>query len=402
MKIPRRVLILHDYAGGRGGAEHIARELRRGLRTRGIAAKLLTSTADPWDDGVAPDSTCPGRTDRFRVISETWNPAAARAVARELEQFQPDVVHIFMFLTQLSPAILSVLDAVPTVYFANTYRISCPTGLRWHAAEKVCTAEPGLACWRHGCISPLGLLPRMIQSRLVARRRDRLNRVVTPSHAMARILVRHGWRIDNVVPFTLDDPVPRKHPFSATPVIAYSGRLVPEKGVDVLIRAVAAAGAALESARLLIVGDGPQRAALEAIVAACGLGERTTFTGHLGREESQVFLDPAWVQVVPSLWPEPFGLVALEAMYRGTAVIVSDAGALPEVVGQGGLVVAAGDVSALAAALVEVVADREKAQTQGEAGLRIARQRLSTPKTSWIDEFVTIYGDLLAAARDSI
>lgn len=397
MKTPRRVLILHDYAGGRGGAEHIALELRRGLRARGIAAQLLTSTADPWEDDEAPDSVCPGRTDPLRVISETWNPAAARAVARELERFQPDIVHIVMFLTQLSPAILSALDAVPTVYFASTYRISCPTGLRWHSAEKVCTAEAGLACWRHGCISPFGLLPRMVQSRLVARRRDRLNRVVTPSHAMARILSRHGWRIDHVVPYTLD-PIPRLRPISATPLVAYSGRLTPEKGVDVLVRAVAAAGAALKSARLVIVGDGPHRAALEAIVAACGLGERTTFTGHLGREESQSLLDQAWVQVVPSLWPEPFGLVALEAMCRGTAVIVSDAGALPDVVLEGGVVVAAGDVSALAAALMRVVADRETARTQGEAGLTVAKRRRPNPNVSWIDELVCIYGDLLASA----
>ena len=393
MPPPRRVLILHDYAGGRGGAEHLAIDLRRGLRLRGIEARLLTSTADPWnDDDDAPDSTCPGRTDGFRVISETWNPAAANAVAREIQRFQPDVVQIIMFLTQLSPAILSVLDSVPTVYTTNTYRATCPTGLRWRPREGLCDVEPGLTCCRSGCVSPFGFLPRMIQSRLAARGRDRLDRIVAPSHAMARILSEHGWPVDHVVPYTVEDN-PRVDPIAATPAIAYAGRLTEEKGVDVLVRAVAAGGPALASARLLIVGDGPHRAAIESLVRTCSLADRTTFTGHLCRDEAHTVLEQAWVQVVPSLWPEPFGLVAAEAMMRGTAVIVSDAGALPEVVGTGGIVVPAGDVAALAAALVEFAVDRDRAHSLGKAGRIVATERLAS--TSWIDAHVAIYADLL-------
>ena len=389
----RRVLILHDYAGGRGGAELLALDLRRGLRLRGIEARLLTSTADPWNDDDAPDATCPGRTDGFRVLAETWNPAAARTVAREMARFQPDVVQIIMFLTQLSPAILGVLDSVPVVYTANTYRATCPTGLRWRPATGLCSVAPGLTCCRSGCVSPLGLLPRMIQSRLAARGRDRLDRIVAPSHAMARILSDHGWPVDHVVPYTVED-IPRVHPISASPVIAYAGRLTEEKGVDVLVRAIAAAGPSLASARLLIVGDGPHRAAIESLVRTCSLSDRTTFTGHLGRGDSQTLLEQAWVQVVPSLWPEPFGLVAAEAMMRGTAVIVSDSGALPEVVGTGGLVVPAGNVAALAAALAGVVTDREQAESLGKAGRIVATQRLSS--TSWIDAHVAIYRGLLS------
>ncbi len=392
MPTPRRVLILHDYAGGRGGAEHIALDLRRGLRLRGIEARLLTSTADPFNDDQAPDATCPGRTDGLRVMSETWNPAAARAVANEIKRFQPDIVQIVMFLTQLSPAILSVLDSVPAVYTANTYRATCPTGLRWRPGLGLCSVKPGLTCCLSGCVSPLGFLPRMIQSRLARRGRDRLDRIVAPSHAMAGILSEHGWPVDHVVPYTVED-IPRVDSIAATPVIAYAGRLTEEKGLEVLVRAVAAGGPALASTRLLIVGDGPHRAAIESLVMTCGLTERTTFTGYLGRAESQTALEQAWVQVVPSLWPEPFGLVAAEAMMRGTAVIVSDSGALPEVVGTGGIVVPAANVAALAAALVEVVADRGRAESLGKAGRIVATRSLAS--RPWIDAHVAIYRDLL-------
>lgn len=394
---PRRVLIVHDYAGARGGAELLALDLRRGLRSRGIETRLLTSTADPWNDDEAPDATCRGRTDGLRVISEAWNPSAARALAGELRRFRPDIVQIIMFLTQLSPSILRELDAVPTVYAANTYRVCCPTGLRWRPAENVCTVEPGLPCIRHGCVSPLGLVPRLVQARLAKSGRDRIDRVVTPSHAMARILRAHGWRVDRVVPYTVED-TPREHPIAPTPLVAYAGRLTEEKGVDMLVRAMAAAGEALGSARLLIIGDGPRRAELEGLVAGCNLVGRTTFTGHLGRSGSEALLQQAWVQVVPSLWPEPYGLVAAEAMMRGTALIASDAGALPEVVGDtGGVVVPGGDVAALAAALVDVVSRRERAEAIGQAGRAIALGRRAAP--SWIDEYVSIYRELLASPQ---
>lgn len=78
---------------------------------------------------------------------------------------------------------------------------------------------------------------------------------------------------------------------------------------------------------------------------------------------------------------------------RGTAAIVSDSGALPEVVGTGGIVVPEGNVAALAAALAHVVADRERAESLGKAGRIVVTQRLAS--SSWIDAHIAIYRDLL-------
>jgi glycosyltransferase involved in cell wall biosynthesis len=133
-------------------------------------------------------------------------------------------------------------------------------------------------------------------------------------------------------------------------------RLAPEKGVDVAIAACAAAGL-----RLVIAGDGPQRAALEARAA----GTRTRFTGRVGATELARLRADAGLALVPSQAAETFGLAAAEAMAAGVPVAGSAVGALPELCGDEGLV-APGD----AAALALVARARFRDAEAGEAGRR--------------------------------
>ncbi|MDQ0577121.1 glycosyltransferase [Agromyces albus] len=145
-----------------------------------------------------------------------------------------------------------------------------------------------------------------------------------------------------------------RNPDSLAPIfVGYLGRLVPEKGLTVLLEAVAQDA----RLRLRIGGSGPLRAALEASAAATGLSDRVEFLGPVDPDDVVAFYRTLDVLAVPSLptptWTEQFGRVAVEAMACGIPVVSSDAGALPDVVGGAGIVVPAGDAPALAAALAE-------------------------------------------------
>lgn len=145
-------------------------------------------------------------------------------------------------------------------------------------------------------------------------------------------------------------------PQDPRPVVGGVGRFSDEKGFDTLIEAMDL----LPSARLLLVGDGEDRAALEDLVRRRGLEGRVTFTGWLaGRWTLQVGLD---VLAVPSR-SEGFGLVVIEAMQAGIPVVATEVGGLTEIIrdGENGLLVPPGDPAALAAALGQVL---------GDAGLR--------------------------------
>jgi glycosyltransferase involved in cell wall biosynthesis len=136
-------------------------------------------------------------------------------------------------------------------------------------------------------------------------------------------------------------------------------RLAPEKGVDVAIDACRAA-----AVPLVVAGDGPQRAQLEARAAArATAGVR--FAGHVDDAELARLRAGASIALVPSRSAETFGLAAAEAMAAGVPVVASRIGALPELVDEGGLV-PPGDAGALAAALRRRWDDREAARRGAE------------------------------------
>jgi glycosyltransferase involved in cell wall biosynthesis len=137
--------------------------------------------------------------------------------------------------------------------------------------------------------------------------------------------------------------------------IGYVGRLEEHKGVSVLIDAVAGES----SWTVRIVGDGPSAGALQAQASA--LGDRVSFVGFASGEQLSDLYRSFDVVVVPSLstagWTEQFCRVAVEAMASGVPVIASDSGALPEVVGNAGILVPPGDPEALRRALKVLASD---------------------------------------------
>ncbi len=167
------------------------------------------------------------------------------------------------------------------------------------------------------------------------------------------------------------------------PRVAVVGRLVPIKGHDVLLDAVAEAARRLPGLEVEVAGAGPLDEELRARATTLGLDGVLRFVGHVPGAEA---MERALVVAVPSLG-EGFGMVALEAMERGRAVVASEVGGLPEIVvpGETGLLVPPGDARALAAALVELAGDPERARLLGEAGRARAveafRQERCTDRT---------------------
>jgi glycosyltransferase involved in cell wall biosynthesis len=139
--------------------------------------------------------------------------------------------------------------------------------------------------------------------------------------------------------------------------ICYAGRLVPEKGVDRLIRACAQLK---DGYRLELIGSGPSRAALVKLAAECGLGARLTVRPWMSSADFSQALPRFDALVLPSVsqpnWKEQFGRVLVEAMACGLPVVGSDCGEIPNVIGDAGLVVPEGDVTALAGALAQLQA----------------------------------------------
>ena len=129
--------------------------------------------------------------------------------------------------------------------------------------------------------------------------------------------------------------------------LIFLGRLVSEKGVDILLKALATLRTRDLSPSLTIVGAGPELGAMQQMTAAFGLNDQVTFAGPKGGVELASLLRRHKILVVPSRYDEPFGVVALEGIACGCVVVGSQGGGLPEAIGPCGLTFPNGDVSAL-------------------------------------------------------
>jgi glycosyltransferase involved in cell wall biosynthesis len=222
-------------------------------------------------------------------------------------------------------------------------------------------------------------LPYRLAERLVLAAADA---AYVPSGEVSHVLRAKGYAAPlEVIPLGVD--LERfKHASAAAldqprPRVGFLGRLEPVKGVDVLIEAAARLRA---EASVVIAGDGPEHARLRRVALERGVAERVGFLGQVDYSDVPAFLKALDVLVLPSvslppLHTEQFGRVLVEAMAAGVPVVGSSSGAIPEVIGDAGLVVPEGDPGALASALDRLLADAALRSTLvARASQRVASQ----------------------------
>ena len=181
------------------------------------------------------------------------------------------------------------------------------------------------------------------------------------------------------------------------PVVGFVGRLLPQKGVDLLLRAVALLPSPRPS--ILILGDGPARGALEGVAADLGFGSSIRFLSGVQHDAVRGFMAAIDVLVLPSRttpkWKEQFGRVLVEGMAAGCVVVGSSSGAIPEVVGDAGLIFPEDDVEGLAQALRRALGE----PGLGEA-LRVRGRKRVRAYYTWeaiASRITDFYARLLAA-----
>jgi glycosyltransferase involved in cell wall biosynthesis len=178
-------------------------------------------------------------------------------------------------------------------------------------------------------------------------------------------------------------------------VIGYVGRLVQEKGIDLLLEALAQLQG---SWRLVIAGGGPQRTSLERMAQQLGISEHVVFDGWLPASRVPALYQQLDALVLPSRsrpnWVEQFGRVLIEAMASGVPVIGSDCGEIPSVIGDAGLVFPEGDVAALRAHIERLMRNGELRLHLRERGREHVLEHYT--QASVAAETVRVYREMLS------
>lgn len=291
---------------------------------------------------------------------------------------QPGAIH----LHQLDePELVSYMRRqAPVLVGAHGYT-ACTSGVHYFRPGQECKRAHGL-----GCVPNLGLRgcahtsnPRRLPAsyRQASRGLEALrgaDLAISYSSAVDRHLSVNGVTRRSVIPYFPTMAPAAGSGYATRRRVVFAGRVVAPKGVDVLIRAARAV-----EAEFVICGDGWRLEKTRKLAHKLGVQERVRFEGWLDAGELARELAEASVVVVPSIWPEPFGLVGIEAFAAGRPVIASSTGGIGDWLKDGvnGLSVKPGDADALARALNELLADTDRQQEMGAAGKRMVEARFS-------------------------
>lgn len=352
------LLYSRSFLPATGGIQTIVFELARGLAE--------------WLGG-------PARDERFKVTVVTDTPGAPEqddllpyCVVRKPSFHRlirllrgADIVHLAG--PALMPLSLALLWRKPVIVEHHGFQVICPNGQMLHEPDQIFCPGHFMAgryweCVR--CVRKTSGLSQSARSLLLTPIRrwlsNRANKNIMPTDWLATLLtlrrsttVHHG-----ISPGFATGSRP-----STTTIFAYQGRLVSTKGVSLLLRAFERLCNERRDLRLKIIGDGPDERLLKA--EAAKLNGHVEFLGRVPDEVLDQALSDVATVVMPSVAGEVFGLVAVETMFRGKLLIVSDLGALREVVGETALVFPAGDANALADAMRRALDNSSQVATFG-------------------------------------
>ncbi len=378
-----KILEINTFNKVVGGVERYVADMAATMEARGH--RLVPLYLMPHEDhpGLVPSHRgyyMPELTPHhFGQIRDTFRALEGRQIRRRfgeiLDLEQPDVVHCNNIY---SPVLIRhFFGKVPIVRTVHDYRFMCPNLLKLTERKKeLCEKPMGLVCYREGCLSPLDQngLRHMLLLRWEREVSKDFDKLITKSAHMKRQLMQSGvpgHKVE-VVPLSITLPEVSRYDGhlrdpDVAPVILFVGRVAEEKGLGVMLRALARLGSPFEA---VIAGEGPVENEMRDLADELGLDDRVHFVGWKGGADLEQLYHDCHVVVVPSIWPEPFGLVGLEAMSNAKPVIAFEVGGIPEWLDHehSGLLVPVGDEAGLAAAMEKLLEHPELALQLGING----------------------------------
>ncbi len=329
-----KILQLHNRYQIIGGEEGVVQAEHQLLTQNGHQVQQLEVTNDRISGPIAKLNA---------AIGAIYSRKSRQQVLREIQTFQPDLVHVHNFFPLLSP---SIYDAclqlhIPVVQTLHNYRLICPKAMLFRDNQicEVCVGKPfALQGVRSGCYRSSRPETAIVATMLAFHQargtwRDRVSAYIALTEFQKQKLIQGGLPAHkiHVKPNFIDLPeqvnIPSRENF-----VLFVGRLAEEKGVALLIEAY------IQDPNLpplKLVGDGPLMRVLKTKVFTAGMTDRITF---LGRQEKSQVLDlmhRAQVLVFPSIWYEGFPLTLAEAFACGLPAIVPNLGSMAEIVEPG-------------------------------------------------------------------
>jgi len=372
------ILMVNEKGWFFGGVEQLVNDVSTGLAERGHRVTLLSTEARPQgrDELSAPFAAASCLDPEVSI--DTWK----RRVKSMIEEHEIDVAYIHRLSS--APAIDAILDHCPVVRYVHDHDLYCPRRHKYFPlSTRICNRPMGASCAVYGCLltpnGPWPGVPWLIN--LPAKRRElqfnqRLPKLCVGSQWMCDMMVTNGFTEEQV---EVLPPIPKgleQEPSSVEtdPVILFVGQVIRGKGIDLLLRALTEVR---QPYRALIVGTGNHMETCVELARKLKLGGQVSFLGWVPHDRISDYFQRARLVAVPSRWPEPFGMVGLEAMWASRPVVGFAVGGIPDWLadGESGFAIAEQDWKLYGQALDQLLADPEMATRMGRQGHLLASEK---------------------------
>lgn len=317
-----------------------------------------------------------------------------------VQEKAPDVV----FLHDVyDPHLIKKIDhLVPTVGYVHIFYPVCPgLGKLFKVGDRACTRPYGLGCipqiYLRRCASarhPMSVLKIMKTTGDYLEAYRSLPRILVASNYMRDLLIQNGIKAGRIEVLPYFVPIPEREeltelaPASECAGILFAGRLEYEKGLPYLLKAMKKMRS---PHHLVVAGDGSLKNHYVGLVKELGLSDRVQFMDWLSPSDLGYLYRQSSVVVMPTLMPEPFGKVGVEAMANQRPVVAFNVGGIPDwlVDGHNGFLVPPGDVDELARRIDLLLVDRKMAAQFGRNGRKFIEERYQ--KKDHIDQLEHIF-----------
>lgn len=378
------VLFVHERFGFRGGVEQNVWDSARALRARGHKCFLTVR------EGTAnQEKEFRSAFDGIEIGWQGDSPTAVE-IGMMARRLQCETIYVH----KVPDSGFADNSEFWTVRMIHDHDLTCPRRHKYYLWNgRVCNRPIGLCCYADLAFVEKrgkGIGFKSIEgTRSELKRQNLFDRVLTNSRWMSESLTLNGVdparvRVVHPVVPEIDRPLT---PVPTDRSLLFVGQLIRGKGVDLLLRALAGVKS---DWRLTIAGDGNMKPELVKLATELGLQDRVTFLGWVPSERARQLYDECRVACMPCRWPEPFGMVGVEAMRRGRPCVGFDVGGISDWLSheKTGLLVPEQDLAGYGAAIERLLDDHDLAASMGERARYAALERFSFDR--YIDQLESV------------
>jgi glycosyltransferase involved in cell wall biosynthesis len=404
-----KILFVNEKCGYFGGVEQNIADAAEGLRRKGHLCYLAYGESterrvleykEKFNGSYRCTEAQPPRSspdNRETTQSHSWS------FAQIMETVAPEVVYFHKVANM--GKFEKHLNGVRTVRMVHDHDLCCPRRHKYFAESgRVCHHKADWRCYMDGAFlerSPesfLGIKLVSISKKMAEMRRNyQFDKLLVGSKFMREELLQNGFPAANIeiLPPVVQSHFEKPKPVPQTRQILYVGQLVHGKGVDLLLQALRQVKCEFTAT---IVGTGNAKDSLEALNQKLGLANRVKFRGWVSNDQLSAFYSAVKVVVVPSRWPEPFGMIGLEAMRHGRPVVAFSVGGISDWLHHNytGILVPEQDTEAMAHGIEQIL-------TRDEFATRLGNNAYDRFTTHYaFEDYLTRLETLLGAEKEAL